>query len=289
MDNSILISVIIPTFNRLEYFKIALLSALNQTYRNIEIIVTDDSTNDEIRDYIHTSADDRIKYYKNESQLGIALNTKSGITKSSGEYFAFLNDDDFWCETFLEKLVSLVTDHDKVGCIFSDHWLVDSTGKVLLPETEKNSVAYKRHLLRRGLVSPRERTGLFLDFTVPVAMACLIKKEIVDLNDYPLEVGGAYDRWLLLQCVMKKKYHFFFCDEKLTNYRVHTTSVSSIQGVSVAKSVIYILSKARRMPIFNKYQKSRINKSIRIYIRSLIKKGSPESLNYIPLYAHSFF
>lgn len=289
MNDSILVSVIIPTFNRLEYFQVALQSALNQTYTNFEIIVTDDSTNDQVEQYIKQNPDDRIRYYKNAKQLGIALNIRIGITKATGHYFAFLNDDDFWCETFLEKLISVARGQEKVGCIFSDHWLVDGAGQRLFKETETNTVTYKRHLLKKGLVPSHEKNNLFLNFTVPVAMACLIRKDIVDLDNYPIEIGGAYDRWLLLQCITKKNCDFFYCDDRLTNYRVHTGSVSSNQGVSVVKSVIYILSKSRTMSIFDKNQRYRINKGIRVYIRSLIKKRSFESLNYIRLYAHSLF
>jgi glycosyltransferase involved in cell wall biosynthesis len=286
MKEEILVSVIIPTYNRLEYFKIALDSALNQTYRNLEVIVTDDSSIDDIENYVRTIDDGRIKYFRNRHRLGIALNVKNGIEKSSGDYFAFLNDDDLWMPSFLEKLCSAALSNN-AGCIFSDHLLINNKGIILEKETLDNSKFYKRNELDTGIVS-NKKIDLFIDFSVPVAMACMIKKDMINLADYPHQVGGAYDRWLLLQCVANKNCTFYYVNEKLTNYRVHDLSVSSTQGVTVATSVIYILSIARKKLALSRQQLKFINSEIRSYIRSLIKKKSLIFLRYVPAYLASY-
>jgi glycosyltransferase involved in cell wall biosynthesis len=288
MDNIYLVSVIIPTYNRLAYFKIALQSALRQTYKNIEVIVTDDSTTDEIEEYVVGIHDRRVKYFRNKNRLGIALNTRNGISKSSGQYFSFLNDDDFWIETFIERLVLSTHENDKIACVFSDHWLVDNNGNLIIKESDQNTINYKRNELKTGIVPDEKRNNLFVDFTVPIAMASMIRKDIIDINNYPEEIGGAYDRWLLLQCVTKKEYHFFYVNEKLTNYRVHNQSVSATQGVTVAKSVIYILDRSRSVLSLEDPQMISINKEIRVYIRSLLKKKSLFFIKYIPLYLNTF-
>ncbi|WP_051359964.1 glycosyltransferase [Adhaeribacter aquaticus] len=282
--NNILVSIIIPTYNRLEYFKKALHSALNQTYRNIEVIVTDDSSINDIEEYVKTIPDNRIKYFRNKKQLGIALNTQNGILKSQGQYFSFLNDDDFWCENFLEKLVAQLHTFNDVACAFSDHWLVDENDSVLTEQSHANSILYKRNELKTGLVPAERRQDLFLTFTVPVAMACLLRRDSIDINNYPVEVGGAYDRWLLLQIVSNENSKFLYVDEKLTNYRVHSQSVSATQVVKVSSAVIYILEQSLKLLKLNKKQKKDVQREIRIYIRSLVKQKSTASLKYIPLY-----
>lgn len=283
-----LISVIIPSYNRLEYFKIALNSARNQIYQNIEIIVTDDSTTDQIEIYLKSVNDTRIKYYRNLKNLGIALNVKSGIEKSQGQYFAFLNDDDCWSIDFLENLVSSIVNTSKMACVFADHWLINAEGEILVAASEKNTINYKRNLLNTGIIPQEMRLELFTNFSVPVAMSCLINREAVNLDDYPPEIGGAYDRWILFQCIKKETYHFFYFNERLTQYRVHNQSVTATQKSTLAESVIFILEKSRHHSLFNRLQKISLNQSIRVYIRSMIKQLSPHSLKYLLLYIDTY-
>lgn len=93
-----LVSIIIPTYNRVRYFQLALESALAQTYQKIEIIVVDDSTNFEtyhlIQPYLYHYP--YIKYYHNRKNIGGALNFIKGYEHSTGEYINFLMDDDIF-------------------------------------------------------------------------------------------------------------------------------------------------------------------------------------------------
>ena len=279
--DKLFISVIIPTYNRLEYFKIAINSVINQTYTNFEIIVTDDSTNDQIEFYLKTIFDSRIKYFKNKTNLGIALNTRNGILKSHGDYFAFLNDDDYWDENFLLMLVSNIKKYDNISCAFSDHWLVNSTNEKLIEKSNFNSIHYKRNLIETGIISQKENIDLFVNFSVPVAMACLIKRDMIEINNYPAEIGGAYDRWLLLQLVRNNNTQFLYVSERLTFYRVHNLSVSNTQSIKVAKSVLYIMVKSKSLLKMKKPNKSIVNKEIRSYVHHLIKKLNIKAFYYI--------
>ncbi|GLV65191.1 glycosyl transferase [Bacillus mycoides] len=103
-----LVSILIPTFNRPHYFKIALESALAQTYSNIEIIVGDDSTNDatEIlmkRHYLPNYKN--ITYIRNSATLGQFNNSLMLLEQSNGEYINFLMDDDIFYSNKIEKMM----------------------------------------------------------------------------------------------------------------------------------------------------------------------------------------
>lgn len=95
MTNNILnVSVIIPTYNRAKYIRMAIDSVLNQTYKNIEIIVVDDGSADNTREVLSPYMK-RIRYfYQDNEGVSGALNT--GIVNAKGEWLGFLGSDDIW-------------------------------------------------------------------------------------------------------------------------------------------------------------------------------------------------
>ena len=97
-----MISVIIPTYNRYEFVNRAINSVINQTYKDIEIIVVDDCSEDPR--YQELSKNKNIKYFRLDKRSGLpACGRNLGIKNSSGEWVAFLDDDDYWVEKKLEK------------------------------------------------------------------------------------------------------------------------------------------------------------------------------------------
>lgn len=108
IKNPPLVSILIPTYNRPHYFKIALESALAQTYPNIEIIVGDDSTNDEIEILMQTHYLPNYKhitYIRNATTLGQFNNSLMLLKQSHGEYINFLMDDDIFYNSKIEKMM----------------------------------------------------------------------------------------------------------------------------------------------------------------------------------------
>lgn len=94
------VSVVIPTYNCLDYLPKAIGSVLKQTHQDVELIVIDDNSNDGTSTYLASIDDDRIITL---STLGVGAPQARnlGIEQASGEYIAFLDADDFW---FPEKL-----------------------------------------------------------------------------------------------------------------------------------------------------------------------------------------
>ena len=103
MQNKPLVSVIIPTYNRGRLILDSVNSVLNQTYKNIELIVVDDCSTDDTKEVIESIKDSRIKYIKLEKNSGACIARNRGIEKSTGEFIAFNDSDDLWITTKLEK------------------------------------------------------------------------------------------------------------------------------------------------------------------------------------------
>jgi glycosyltransferase involved in cell wall biosynthesis len=101
-----LISVIIPVYNRTDLLPRAVNSVLNQTYDNLEIIVVDDGSTEDIEGVLDKFDDVRIHYIRHEANRGVAAARNTGMRFAHGEYVAFLDSDDEWFERKIERQLS---------------------------------------------------------------------------------------------------------------------------------------------------------------------------------------
>lgn len=235
-ENLPLVSIIIPTFERLHYLPYAIESALAQTYQNIEVIVSDDASTADVQGLVAAFPDPRLRYRRNHTNIGQALNNLAAFKEAKGKYVANLHDDDMWEPTFLEKLIPPLENNEEAILAFSDHFVMDSNGKIDEHFTDRIEVQYKRRTLTPGLHQPFCRIGL-VDLSIPLAMASVYKKEAIDWDDFPPEVNSFYDRWLIyLACRTGMAAYYY--PERLTRYRVHSTSATATGGLDISTSSV---------------------------------------------------
>lgn len=123
------VSVVIPTYNRAAYLKATLESVLAQTYKDIEVIVVDDSSTDETARIV-SSFGSKVKYILQDNrERGAARN--NGIRNSAGDYIAFLDSDDLWLADHLESCVKTLESSPEIGLSFSGSYMADENGKVI--------------------------------------------------------------------------------------------------------------------------------------------------------------
>src|SRR5581483_7703419 len=101
------VSVVVSTHNRAELLHAAIASVLSQSFQDFEILVVDDHSQDHTAQVVQRFRDGRIKYLRHETRRGGAAARNTGIQNSSGEYIAFLDDDDEWLPEKLETQVAL--------------------------------------------------------------------------------------------------------------------------------------------------------------------------------------
>ncbi|MGG7151283.1 glycosyltransferase [Clostridium neonatale] len=127
-----LVSILIPTYNRPEYFELALQSVLNQTYKNIEIIIGDDSTNNDTEKLINYYINnyDNINYYHNQKNLGQFDNDIKLYNMAKGEFINYLMDDDLFKEEKIEKMMNyFIQDNNKeISIVTSNRAIIDEYG-----------------------------------------------------------------------------------------------------------------------------------------------------------------
>lgn len=98
-----LVSIVIPTYNREDFIREAIESALSQTYANTEVVVVDNCSTDKTWDTICGINSPKVKAYRNESNIGPVLNWKKGVELSNGEYVKLLFSDDMISNNYIEE------------------------------------------------------------------------------------------------------------------------------------------------------------------------------------------
>lgn len=204
-----MISVIIPTYNREKTIKRAVLSVLNQTYKDIEIIVVDDNSKDNTYDVIQQIKDDRIRYYKLEKNFGACYARNYGIQKSKGEYIAFQDSDDEWKNEKLEKQLDTLKKQnvDIVFCSF-DLYEEDKLLKKI-PKNMKSGCINYDTLLEKSIISTQTILG---------------KKECFTKEKFNDQMPRFQDWELVLR--LSKKYKVYYEDETLVNLYAQKDSIS---------------------------------------------------------------
>lgn len=127
-----LVSVLIPAY-RATYFREALDSVLTQTYKNIEVIICDDSSDDEIEKTVNQliSSDNRVHYFRNDKCLGTLDNHMKCFSLAKGELIKFLSDDDLLVPTCIERMINVLRCHPSVTLVTSGRTRIDAVGKEL--------------------------------------------------------------------------------------------------------------------------------------------------------------
>lgn len=203
-----LVSVVITTYNYAVYLPTAVESVLNQTNKNLEIIIVNDgSTDNTDKVIIPYLKDKRIKYIK-QKNAGQAVAKNCGIRNSGGDYIAFLDADDYWMPEKLEKQMPLFTKDGELGIVYSKAKWIDSKNNVI--KINYNNIFKPR----AGKVSD----FLIVDNFIPFSSS-MVKKECfkkVGLFDEKLEMAIDWDLWLRMSIY----YKVSFVDEELITYRV---------------------------------------------------------------------
>jgi glycosyltransferase involved in cell wall biosynthesis len=238
-----LVSVIITTYRRPRYLEEALRSALGQTCRDIEVIVSDDGggEGDEdaggVRGMLARIGDPRVRYRCNERRLGVAMNTLAASREARGEYVAYLNDDDCWEPEFLATLLPRLEADPGLSVAFADHSVMDANGVVDQRQSRLSTRRFGRQRLGPGVHRPFQRLAL-VEKSVPMVMAAVIRRRAIDWDGFPGEVGPAYDLWLsYLAC--RTGLGAYYEPRRMTRYRAHEQAQTQAARVAHGEGAAY--------------------------------------------------
>lgn len=220
MNNKKLVSICIPTYKRPDYLRIAIESCLSQSYKNIEIIVCDNSEDDDSLAMIDTHYKGRVKYFKNLKNIGSQANIEKCRTLSSGSYIKYLMDDDILYPCCIEKMVSEFDNNKNIGVVISPLDVIDLKGEkrnILLYSSRKISRLYE-YRKEDCLIDGRKVLDDFLTKLYPfcIPSGVMYRSDAIsrgfDLNAkfaIDVEIG----MWISL------KYDTYYINESLSGWR----------------------------------------------------------------------
>jgi len=206
------VSVIIPTHNRAALVTEAINSVLTQTFKDFELIVVDDGSTDNTRDALKGYTD-RIHYiYQENQRRSEARNT--GIKAASGEYIAFLDDDDLWLPHKLEKQVTFLDANPDKGLVHTFTDAIDITGRLMEKERNGRLQWYKKSMKLGYTYEGISRLGAIFLSSVLLRSRCLEKVGLFDT------VTEAYEDWDF-GLRFASEYRIGIIPEFLVKFRIH--------------------------------------------------------------------
>lgn len=166
MSNSAdpLVTIAIPTYNRAARFlKYALKSAVAQTYENVQILVSDNSSTDNTEELVSEIADSRVEYVKHRENIGANNNWNYCLQQARGRYFHLLHDDDLIDSRFVATCMEAIARDEEPGLIRTGTRVIDDIGNVRSSRLNQASGNTVSDLIRAWF---ERRTSLYLCSTL---------------------------------------------------------------------------------------------------------------------------
>lgn len=205
-----LVSIITPMYNSEKYIGITIESALNQTYKDWEMIIVDDCSSDNspkiVKEYAKN--DERIKYIKTDSNKGVSNARNIALKMANGQFISFLDSDDIWDEDKLKKQVDFMK-KNKCTISFTAYELIDENNEKLnkiinVPKTVDYNTLLKGNIL-----------------------GCLTVMIDKSKLDFEIKMSGVrHEDYVLWLSILKKGHIAYGINEVLAEYRKSITSLS---------------------------------------------------------------
>jgi glycosyltransferase involved in cell wall biosynthesis len=210
------VTVITANYNGSRFLARAIESVLNQSHRQIEYIIVDDGSSDNSKKIIeHYAAQDRrVKQILLPNNSGVARARNIGIENSTGEFITFLDADDIWAPTKVERQLAVFRQHPRAGLVVTGAELIDendrsSPGKKNRKRTQQGQVSLYDYLAGKCLLSINAMTR----------RECLDKSGLFN-PDYV--IGEDYELWMRIT----RNYDYYYVDEPLHRYRIHCNNAT---------------------------------------------------------------
>jgi len=209
--SSPLVSVLIPVHNGERYLREAIESMLNQTYRNLEIIIIDDGSTDQTASVANRFSDSRIRFINQPVNIGLVATLNNGIQHCSGEFIARMDADDVSEPERIEKQVKFLLEHPDIG-------LLGTAIRVIA----------ERQRLRPVYTNPDEIKSRLLYGNPINHPTVMIRTSTLGVHRYDPSFIHAedYELW----CRMKKTVRLSNLPEALLQYRSHPQQISRTAG-----------------------------------------------------------
>lgn len=220
-----LVSVIMPSYNTAKYIAETIDSVLAQTYQNWELIIVDDCSTDNTDEVVEKFLkDSRIRYFKNERNMGAAASRNKALREAKGKWIAFLDSDDLWESEKLENQIRFMEENN-YAFSYTDYRIMNSNGLISCIVTAPKKVT-KRKLYN------------YCYFGIITVVYDATKIGLIQIT--PLEKNNDYAMWF--KAIEKTEfYHYPKC---LATHRKRAGSLTNVSKFKLIKHHYYLFRKA---------------------------------------------
>lgn len=217
MNDFELLSVIVPIFNSEKFLKRCIESIINQKYKNIELILVDDYSNDQSKNICqyYCKIDSRIKYYRLDSNKGVSFARNYGLKKVNGKYVTFVDSDDYVDENIYTAIINKIND---VEMVIIDMIEICKNNKIQSFQ-KINSISENKVFLRKE-IQPQELFEIAGSVWRNVYLNKIIKENEIE---FPIGVTLSEDRVFNLKYISCIK-RYIYISEPLYFRFVHPDS-----------------------------------------------------------------
>lgn len=237
-----LVSILIPTLNRLDMLRASLDSARAQDGVEVEIIVSDDGSTDGTREYVAgvSAIDRRVRLLTDNPTPGIFENVSHLIASATGDAYCVLGDDDLLDRDFARRMVAPLVEHSEVVLSIGLHRVIDSKGRVLPRATRRSRSRYGRaHLVPGPVADPVALAlsgGVWLGFT-------MYRRSAFAAETFDSTVGTAADWDFAIRAATRGS--FYYVGGPLASYRDHGGTASRRRKQEASESAVSVLERHR--------------------------------------------
>ncbi|MBW9173900.1 glycosyltransferase [Clostridium estertheticum] len=235
-----LVSILIPAYNQTSYLKQALDSALNQSYRNTEIIICDDSTTNIVQELVeqYMLKSTKIKYINNGGSCGFRgkINIEKCLAISSGKYISYLLHDDLYNLNKLDRMINYFLYDDSLSLITSYRRMINENGEYL-SDTFRTVCQYPYDILLTGEEAGRKLLFSMVNY-IGEQTTAMFRRNALDLDIISYTTSD-YDKYKIYCLIdvslwlnLLRKGNMIYISEPLSNFRIHS-SQNSNDGILV--------------------------------------------------------
>ena len=237
MSKNPLVSVIIPAYNAAAYIRESVGSIIQQTYKNIEILIIDDCSTDDTLSIVKQieRQDSRVRVVSNAENLGIGANRDKGIKLAGGAYVCWQDADDISMPDRIDLQVEFMESHPKVGIVGGHITFFDQEGDGLTRKYDENDAALRSKIFKYN----------------PVAQpACMMRRECFE------KVGGYNPHYRLsedleMQFRIGEQYEFGNVQQVVLKYRQTPGSLTAANLRQMELATLEIRKKYKNSTAYN--------------------------------------
>ncbi len=202
-------TVVIPLYNKVNFISNTLTHALNQTFKDFELIIVNDCSTDDSLRIVNMFVDTRIQIINHNINKGLSASRNTGINNATADYVAFLDADDLWHSGFLEKIDFLIKEYPNANLYATKY-------EVLLKNDSRLVHDFKlKEIEKHGIISNFFLCNLNQSIFYPSCL-CVRKSVFEDIGYYNEKVNYSEDIDFNIRANIKYKLAYY--NENLVTY-----------------------------------------------------------------------